>query len=301
MKIAITGSSGLIGSALRLRHEEEGHTVLGVSRSEGKSDDSVRWDPGQGEIERSKLEGVEAVVHLAGENIASGRWTEEQRRKIRDSRVVGTRFLSQVLTELEAPPKVFVSASAIGYYGSRGDEILDEDSDAGEGFLSEVAKEWEEAALTASQSGIRTVLPRIGVVLSTQGGALQKMLTPFKFGLGGRIGSGRQYFSWIGIHDLVEGIRCCLLEEGLKGPVNLVAPNPVTNREFTKTLGKVLKRPTPFPVPSFVLQIVLGKMAAEALVLSSTRVVPKRLEESGFRFSTPNLEEALHRVLGERI
>lgn len=301
MKIAITGSSGLIGSALRLQLEGEGHTVLGVSRSGGKTDDSVRWDPRKGEIEREKLTGVDAVVHLAGENIASGRWTEEQRRKIRDSRVVGTRFLAQVLTELESPPKVFISASAIGYYGSRGDEILDEDSGPGEGFLSEVAKEWEEAASTAAESGIRTVHPRIGVVLSTQGGALQKMLTPFKLGLGGRIGNGRQHFSWIGIHDVVEGIRWCLLEEGLKGPVNLVAPNPVTNREFTHTLGKVLNRPTPFPVPSFVLQIVLGKMAAEALVLSSTRVVPKRLEESGFNFSTPNLEGALRRLLGERI
>lgn len=242
MKIAITGSSGLIGSALRLQLEGEGHTVLGVSRSGGKTDDSVRWDPRKGEIEREKLTGVDAVVHLAGENIASGRWTEEQRRKIRDSRVVGTRFLAQVLTELESPPKVFISASAIGYYGSRGDEILDEDSGPGEGFLSEVAKEWEEAASTAAESGIRTVHPRIGVVLSTQGGALQKMLTPFKLGLGGRIGNGRQHFSWIGIHDVVEGIRWCLLEEGLKGPVNLVAPNPVTNREFTHTLGKVLNR-----------------------------------------------------------
>ncbi|MCB9784974.1 MAG: TIGR01777 family protein [Candidatus Omnitrophica bacterium] len=297
MKIAITGSTGLIGSALKKSLETDGHQAIGISRRGGGSEDSVRWDPMEQTIEKEKLEGVDGVVHLAGENIASGRWTSEQRRKIRDSRVEGTQFLSETLCGLESPPSVFVCASAIGYYGAREDELLDEEKPPGDDFLAEVCVEWEAACRPVREAGIRTVNTRIGIVLSPDGGALEKMLTPFKLGIGGRVGDGSQYMSWIAIDDAVRGLRHCLDNDALQGPVNLVAPNPVTNLEFTKTLGGVLNRPTILPVPSFILELVLGKMAAQALLLSSTRVIPKKLEESGFEFQNPDLEGALSRLL----
>jgi len=297
MKILITGATGLVGSELVLFLSTQGHETLRLVRKDPKKGE-VRWDPSSGTIDSTSLEGLDAVVHLAGENIASRRWSQAQKDRIRNSRVDGTRLLSQALAGLSNPPKAFVSASAIGYYGDRGEEFLNEDSKPGAGFLAEVCKGWEAATAPAVEKGIRVVNLRFGIILSPKGGPLAKMLTPFKMGVGGVIGSGNQYMSWISIDDAIGAIYHALQERTLEGPINAVSPQPVTNREFTKTLGKVLRRPTILPMPAFAARLAFGEMADE-LLLSSARVEPTRLNESGYRFRTPTLEGALRHVLGK--
>jgi uncharacterized protein len=297
MRIAVTGASGLVGSSLIPFLTTGGHTVTRVVRRDRSSGPVVRWDPVLGTIDQDALEGHDAVIHLAGENIAAGRWNARRKRAIRDSRLQGTRLLCDALNRLQKPPKTLVCASAIGFYGDRGDELLDERFAAGEGFLADLCKEWEAITESVRPRGIRVVNVRFGIVLSAAGGALAKMLTPFKLGGGGVIGSGRQYMSWIGIDDVVGAIHHAITCEALNGPVNVVAPNPVTNRDFTRTLGRVLRRPTIFRVPAVAARLALGEMADE-LLLASIRVVPRRLEETGYKFRDAELEPALRHVLG---
>ena len=282
MKILVTGASGLVGSALIPLLAGGGHEVARLGRSAPGAGD-IRWDPNAAVLEASALEGFDGVIHLAGENIASGRWNAARKRRIKESRVLGTLLLAERLAGLERPPRVLVSASAVGFYGDRGDEELTEESPAGSGFLSEVCREWEAATEAAAGKGIRVVHARLGVVLSQDGGALAKMLTPFKLGAGGIVGNGRQYMSWITLDDTAAALAHLLATETVSGPVNLVAPAPVTNREFTKTLGRVLRRPTLFPLPGFVARVVFGEMA-DALLLASTRVKPVNLLGSGYVF-----------------
>jgi uncharacterized protein (TIGR01777 family) len=297
MDVCITGASGLVGSTLTPFLTTGGHTVSKFVRGSVKPGE-IHWDPAKGEIDAAAIEGKSAVVHLAGESIASGRWTAAKKARIRDSRVVGTRLLCETLAKLKNPPRVLVSASAIGYYGDRGDEELTEESQPGTGFLPEVCQAWENATRPAAEAGVRVVNTRIGVILTPRDAALKKMLLPFKLCLGGVIGSGRQYWSWISLDDVVSGIHHALMSESLRGPVNLVAPRPVTNREFTKTLGKVLGRPTIFPMPAFAARLALGEMADD-LLLASARVLPKQLEASGFEFRHRDLETALRHLLGK--
>jgi uncharacterized protein (TIGR01777 family) len=294
MKILISGASGLVGTHLIPTLKAKGHEIFRLVRKTPKAADEIQWDSekGFGEGERAKLENFDAVVHLAGDNVASENWSEEKKRKIRDSRVVGTRVLVDALKTLENPPKIMVSASATGFYGSREDEILTEDSASGTGFLAEVCTAWENESIKAEEFGARVVMPRIGIVLAKDGGALEKMLTPFKFGVGGRIGSGKQWMSWIALEDLIRVIHFALENEDLRGAVNATAPNPVTNEEFTRTFGKVLHRPTILPVPEFAIKLMFGEMG-ETLLLEGARVVPKRLPENGFEFKFTNLEEAM--------
>lgn len=297
MKILVTGSTGLVGSALLPFLRSQGHEVFRLVRSQAKVGPAeIYWNPEQGIEDTSRLEGLDAVVHLAGENISEGRWTEEKKKRIRDSRVQGTRSLSDALARLERPPRTLVSASAIGYYGSRGDEMMREESAPGSDFLAEVCREWEAATEPAAQKDMRVVMLRFGVILTPKGGALSKMLAPFQFGVGGRLGSGRQYMSWITLDDVVGIINHALNDETLQGPVNVVAPNAVTNYEFTKTLGRVLSRPTIFPVPAFAIRLAFGEMG-DAALLASTRVEPARLKESGYAFQHPELEGALRSML----
>lgn len=292
MKVLVTGSTGLIGSAFVKALHAQGHQVVRLVRAPlASSEPVVKWDPVVGTIDTAGLEGLDAVVHLAGETIAR-RWTAARKRNIRASRVAGTQLLAQTLARLAHPPKTLISASAIGYYGDRGDMVLREDSGPGRGFLSEVCIEWEQAAQPAAQAGIRVAHPRIGVVLTTAGGALKQMLLPFRLGLGGVLGSGRQYWSWIAFDDVIEGLLHALHNENLSGPFNLVAPQPVTNREFTKVLGRVLSRPTVIPAPKFALRLLLGEMA-EGLLFASARVEPAKLLASGYPFRYSDLEEAL--------
>jgi hypothetical protein len=258
----------------------------------------IFWNPALGSLNPETLEGFDAVVHLAGESIGGARWNPETKRRIGDSRIQGTQLLVETLLGLSKPPGVLVSASAIGFYGSRGEEILNEASSPGEGFLPDLCQRWEQAAQAAASRGIRVVNPRIGLVLSRNGGALAKMLLPFKLGLGGKIGSGSQYMSWITLDDLVGSIRHMILDSDLSGPVNAVSPQPVTNLKFTRALGRALRRPTLFPAPAFALRIALGEMA-DALLLSSTRVEPARLHASGYQFLHPELEAALRSVLND--
>ena len=298
MHVLVTGASGLIGSALVPLLTAEGHRVTRLVRTTpAPGEAAIPWDPMAGRLEAARLEGIDAVVHLAGENIATGRWTPAKKARIRDSRVRGTRLLCETLAQLQHPPQVLVSASAIGYYGNRGDTVLHEDSPPGEDFLAQVCRDWEAATAPAAQRGVRVVRLRIGVVLSATGGALAKMLLPFRLGLGGVVGSGRQYISWIAIDDIVGVILYCLGNEAMEGPVNAVAPQAVTNAEFTRTLGRVLRRPTLFPLPAFVARLLFGEMA-EALLLASTRVQPARLQTAGYRFLYPELEGALRHLLG---
>ncbi len=298
MKILVTGATGLVGSALVPFLAGGGHEVVRLGRTAPEASD-IRWDPDAGVIETGALEGFDGVVHLAGENIATGRWTAEKKRRIKESRVRGTSLLAATLAGLERPPRVLVSASAIGFYGDRGEEDLTEGSAAGSGFLSEVCREWEAATGAAEGKGIRVAHARLGVVLSKNGGALAKMLTPFRLGAGGIIGNGRQYMSWITLDDTVAAIGHLLSTESAAGPVNVVAPVPVTNHEFTKTLGRVLRRPTLFPMPGFAARLAFGEMA-DALLLASTRVKPAGLLDSGYAFRHGSLEEGLRHVLGAR-
>jgi uncharacterized protein len=299
MKIAVTGSTGLVGSALVPFLTTGGHQVVRIVRSNGGvTEEAVSWDPSSGRIDASRLEGLDAVVHLAGENIAARRWNAAQKARIRDSRVQGTKLFCETLARLKHPPSVLVSASAIGFYGNRDDEGLSEVSPSGTGFLADVCREWEAATELAVGAGIRVVHLRFGVILSPRGGALATMLTPFRLGLGGRLGNGRQWMSWISLDDAVGSIYHALCSDHLRGPANAVAPNPVTNLEFTKTLGKVLGRPTIFPMPGFMARLAFGEMADD-LLLASTKVLPRALLDSGYSFLHPNLEGALRHVLGK--
>ncbi len=298
MKILVTGATGLVGSALVPFLAAGGHEVVRLGRSAPGAGD-IRWDPEAGVLAPEALEGLDGVVHLAGENVSSGRWTEARKRRIKESRVNGTRLLAETLAGLERPPRVLVSASAVGFYGDRGDEELIEGSAAGSGFLSEVCREWEAATEAAEGKGIRVAHARLGVVLGKDGGALAKMLTPFRLGAGGVLGNGRQYMSWITLDDTVAAIGHLLGAEAASGPVNVVAPAPVTNREFTRTLGRVLRRPTLFPMPGFAARLAFGEMA-DALLLASTRVKPAGLTAAGYAFRHGSLEEGLRHVLGAR-
>ncbi len=293
MKVLISGAAGMVGTEVFLKLAKRGDTVARLVRSvAAQSGMDIVWDGKSGNIDASRLEGFDAVVHLAGESIASGRWTEKRKQKIRDSRVIPTEHLSQHLSQLKKPPTVFIVASAIGYYGDRGEEVLDEQSKPGVGFLPDVCQAWEAATRPASENGIRTVNLRFGIILSSKGGALRTMLCPFKMGVGGIIGTGKQYMSWIALDDAVQVILNALSNPALQGPVNAVSPTPVTNREFTETLGKVLVRPTLLPMPAAAARLVLGEMA-DALLLSSAKVTPKKLTAAGYQFAWPKLEDAL--------
>jgi uncharacterized protein (TIGR01777 family) len=298
MIVAITGSSGLVGTALVDALAAEGHLVRRLVRRPARdAKREIRWDPAAGTIDAAQLAGVDAIVHLAGENLADHRWTEDVKARIRDSRIHGTTLLCQTVAGLTSKPPVLVSASAIGYYGDRGSEVVNESSSPGRGFLAELCQAWEAATHAARDADVRVVNLRLGVVLSRNGGALAKMLTPFKLGLGGVIGSGQQYLSWISLDDVVNAIQFALTAAALTGPVNAVAPQPVTNREFTKTLGRVLRRPTVFPMPAFAARLAFGEMADEML-LSGVRVEPHALSSAGFEFQHPQLELALRHAIG---
>jgi uncharacterized protein (TIGR01777 family) len=290
--VAISGAGGLIGSALVASLQADGCRVLRLVRREAADAREISYDPWRGKLEPEALEGLDAVVHLAGENIASGRWTENRKTRIRESRVRGTALIARALAGLERPPRVWLNASAIGYYGDRGDETLDESSGPGSGFLPETCAEWEAAVEPAERTGLRVVRMRIGVVLSSRGGALARMLTPFRLALGGPVGDGRQYMSWIGLDDLVRAVRFLLRDSAPGGPVNLVAPQPVRNAEFTRALGGVLRRPAVLPMPAPIVRALFGEMGRE-LLLAGTRVLPRRLEDAGFEFRHGRLEEAL--------
>lgn len=299
MKILITGVSGLIGTALQKSFSEKGYEMLLASRSEPKDESHIQWDVETGFADPERLEGIDAVVHLAGESVSGLRWTEAKKKEIRDSRVLGTRNVVEAISKLKEKPKVLVSASAIGFYGERGDEAVTESSAAGDTFLADVAKAWEGESRRAEDAGIRTVLLRTGIVLSKDGGALGTMLLPFKLGVGGVVGSGKQWMSWIALDDHVAAINYAIENENLRGAVNSVSPNPVTNEEFTKTLGEVLYRPTLLPLPEFVVSMAFGEMG-DALLLASTKVLPKRLENAGFDFKYPELKGAIeHAVRSE--
>jgi uncharacterized protein (TIGR01777 family) len=295
MNILISGSTGLIGSALVPYLITGGYAVKHLVRKTPKSEHEIAWNPNEDSIDRDRLEGLDAVIHLAGEGI-TGRWTEEKKRKIMNSRKAGTNLLAATLAGLSNPPKVLISASAIGYYGDRGNELLTEDASPGVGFLSEVCKEWETALAPAAEKGIRTASLRIGIALSSAGGALAQMLTPFRLGAGGNIGSGKQWWSWVAIDDVIGMIQHVLMSDSITGPVNAVTPNPVTNAEFARILGKVLKRPAIFPLPSWAAKIALGEMA-DALLLASSNVVPAKLIATNYPFRYPELEGALRHLL----
>ncbi len=299
MQIAITGTNGLIGRHLKNYLTANGHKVLPLVRSKNtdSNPDSIYWNPDKNEIDKDKLEGLDCIIHLGGENIANSPWTSAQKEKIINSRVAGTRLLSKTIAELKQKPSLFICASAIGYYGDRQNESLDEKSLPGQGFLADLCKQWESACKDAIDSQIRVVNLRIGLVLSKDGGVLAKILPIFNLGGGGILGNGRQYMSWIAIDDILSSILHIIHSENISGPVNLVSPNPVTNNEFTKILGKVLHRPTIFPVPSFGLKLLLGQMADE-LLLASSKVYPKKLEDSGYKFKYDSLETALRHLLG---
>lgn len=299
MDVAVTGSSGLIGSALVPALEASGHRVLRICRRVATAPDLL-WDPEAPTIDAGGLEGIGAVVHLAGEGIANKKWTPQQRDQILNSRIRGTDLLARTLAGLRTKPRVLVSASAIGFYGDRGDETLTEASASGDGFLAEVCRAWEDATAPAAAAGIRVVTARTGIVLSPEGGALAKMLTPFRFGLGGRLGDGRQYMSWITLVDEVRALVHIVDDDRLAGPVNLTAPNPVTNREFTKALGHALHRPTALPTPLAPLRMRYGADLVRELLLNGQRVTPDALSTAGFEFLHPQLDEALVAMLRDR-
>ncbi|MEO5860800.1 MAG: TIGR01777 family oxidoreductase [Pyrinomonadaceae bacterium] len=298
MKILITGVSGLIGTALQKSFEEKGYEMLLATRSAPKKPSQIQWDADTGfrDEDLELLEGLDAVIHLAGEGIAGLRWTDEKKKAIRDSRVFGTRSMIETFDKLKDKPKTFISGSAIGFYGDRGDDEMTESSAAGKTFLAEVCREWEAESRRAEDLGIRTILLRTGIVLSKDGGALATMLTPFKLGVGGVIGDGKQWMSWISLDDVVGIINYVLEHENVRGAVNNTAPNPVTNEDFTKALGSVLYRPTFLPLPEFAVHLILGEMG-HALLLDSTRVIPKRMKDAGYEFKYPELKAALRRAV----
>lgn len=298
LKIAITGSSGLVGSNLKAFLTTGGHEVVSVVRDSRKlDDDSVFWNPAAGVLDPANLEGVDAVVHLAGTSIADGRWTEERKRSIKQSRVRGTELLARTLATMKNGPRVLVSASAVGFYGDQGDEVLTEAAPSGRGFLAEVCRAWEGATKPAERAGVRVVTLRTGVVLSPAGGAIGQMLLPFKMGAGGRLGSGKQYMSWIDLDDLVGAIHHALFTVSLSGPVNATAPNPVPNATFTSALGRTLGRPTVVPVPGFAVKAAFGELGKEVL-LWGQRVIPQKLTESGYEFFYDGVEDSLRFQLG---
>lgn len=298
MKILISGASGLVGTHLIPTLKAKGHEIYRLVRKTPRTPDEIGWDAQKGfsDTEQGKLENFDAVIHLAGDSIAAENWSEEKKRRIRESRAVGTRVLVDALKQMQNPPKIFISASASGFYGDRKDEILTEESGKGTGFIPDICDEWETEARKAEGFGARVVTPRIGVVLSKDGGALDKMLTPFKLGVGGVVGSGKQWMPWISLDDLISVIHFALENEDLKGPVNTVSPQAVTNEEFTKTFGKVLHRPTILPIPEFAIKLLYGEMG-ETLLLQGQRMEPKVLQEAGFEFQFPNLEDALKHAL----
>jgi hypothetical protein len=292
MRILISGASGLIGRALTERLRSAGDTVLALVRRQPEaSKGEIEWDPDVWVLDSARLLGLDAVVHLAGKPIAS-RWTEDSKKAIRDSRVRGTRMLAEVVSQLPTRPKVFISASAVGFYGSRGDEVLDETSARGQGFLADVCCQWEEAVAAARDAGIRTVQLRTGLVLSRKGGMLARVLQAFKLGAGGVVGTGRQWMSWISLVDATAAIQHAIGTAELSGPVNLTAPQPVAHAEFTRTLGKVLGRPTLVPLPAFAVKLLFGEMGDE-LLLTGQKALPRKLLASGFHFAHPDLESAL--------
>ncbi len=295
MKIAIAGSSGLLGSALIPALEADGADVIRLVRNTPRANE-VEWHPNQDAVDPAKLNGFDAVINLAGENVAEGRWTDEKKRRIHDSRVHGTHLLSEAIAKAPEKPQVFLCASATGIYGDRENETLDEQSESGGGFLAGVCREWEKATEPASKAGVRVVNLRFGPVLAREGGMMEKMLTPFKMGLGGKIGSGKQYISWVAIDDAVKAILLALKDSSIRGPLNVVSPNPVTNEQFTKALGEVLSRPTVMAMPAFAARLAFGEMADEMLLVSQ-RVVPKKLNQLGYEFTFPELESALRSYL----
>ena len=295
MKIALAGASGLVGTALIPALESQGHEVTRLVRTAPRVGE-IEWHPNKDEVSAASLEGFDIIINLAGENIAGGRWTDEQKRKIRDSRVNGTHLLSEAIAKIERKPRAFVCASATGIYGDRGDEVLDEQSESGGGFLAGVCREWEMACELAVKAGVRVVNLRFGPILAREGGMLAKLLTPFKLGMGGKVGSGKQFISWISLEDAINAIVLAINDESIRGPLNVVSPNPVTNEEFTKTLGHVLSRPTALAMPAFAARLAFGEMADEMLLVSQ-RVMPKRLNAAGFEFKYPGLESALRHYL----
>jgi uncharacterized protein len=295
--VAVTGSHGFIGSALLAALTREGHRPMRIVRGQASGDDELSWDPVAGTIDAGGLEGIGGVVHLAGAGIGDKRWTDARKRLILESRTKGTSLLARTLSGLARPPSVLVSASAIGYYGDRGDEPLDEQSAPGNDFVARVCVQWEGATAPAADAGIRVARARSGVVLGREGGVLPRLLLPFRLGLGGRIASGRQYMSWISIDDEVRAILHALTQDGVAGPVNLTGPAPVTNDEFTKTLGRVVRRPTVIPTPLLPLRARYGRELVQHLLVEGQRVLPKRLEASGYAFEHPTLEDALRAVV----
>ena len=299
MRVLVSGSHGLIGRALTAHLTKSGHQIVSLLRSSDTvADPPSMWEPIHRQTWQQNIGAVDAVVHLAGENLAAHRWNQKVKQRIWNSRVLGTEQLCQHLADLSERPRVLVAASAVGYYGDRGDEILTEDSAPGNGFLADLCRGWEKACVPASQAGIRVVNLRIGTVLAKEGGALAKLLPAYKLGLGGRLGSGKQWTSWIGLEDLVRVIEEALAKDRFVGPMNAVSPHPVTNTDYARTLGRVLRRPTAFPLPAGILRLALGEMA-QSLLLSSARVEPRRLSEVGHRFLYPELEAALRSILTE--
>ena len=298
MKILISGASGLIGTHLIPTLEAKGHEIFKLVRKTPRDANEIRWDSQTGfsDEDQKRLEDFDAVIHLAGDNVGSENWSAEKKRQIRESRTTGTRVLVEALKKTARPPRIFVSASATGFYGNRGDEELTEESPKGEGFLPDVCEEWEREARRAADFGARVALLRTGVVLTKDGGALEKMLTPFKFGVGGTVGSGKQYMSWIALDDTIGVYLFALENEAVSGAVNTTAPQPVTNAEFTETFGRVLNRPTVLPIPEFAIKLLFGEMG-ERLLLEGNRVLPKKLQDFGFEFKYPELEGALKQSL----
>ncbi|WP_405460218.1 TIGR01777 family oxidoreductase [Streptomyces sp. NBC_00101] len=294
-RIAVTGSTGLIGAALVRSLRADGHEVCRLVRRPAKTGDEVSWDPRRGYVDVAGLVGCDAVVHLAGAGVGDHRWTETYKKEIRDSRVLGTAAVAEALASLDTPPKVLLAGSAIGYYGDTGDRAVDESAPPGEGFLPSVCEEWEAATAPAEEAGVRTVHVRTGLVVSAEGGAWGKLFPLFKAGLGGRLGNGRQYWSFISLHDQVAALRHLLDTDDLSGPVNLTAPEPVTNAEVTAAMGRVLRRPTLFTAPAPALRLALGDFAED--VLGSQRVVPRKLLDSGFTFAFPSVESAVRAAL----
>ena len=298
MKVALTGASGLLGPALIRSLRDDGHDVLRLVRRVPAAPDEVQWDPASGEVDLAALSGADAVIHLAGANLGGRPWTPAYRRTVLDSRVSSTQTIAAALSDMSPPPRVLLSASGVGYYGNPGDQVLDETAPAGEGYIAHIARRWEESTAAAAAAGVRVVTMRTGVVVSGRGGALGRLVPLFRLGVGGRLGSGRQYWSWIGLHDYVRAVRFLLDRDDLSGAVNVCTPTRVTNAEFTKSLGRVLHRPTALVVPGFALRIPLRDFAKD--LLGGQRVIPRRLLDAGFTFDHPELESALTAELAAR-